>query len=62
MSSCLQLHEQTSTVQSTIYNPNLYLKDLTLIQNTFKTDLLNIQATFAKLNTYLNNTNISSSS
>lgn len=58
----LQLHQQASPVQSTIYNQTLYLQALTQIQTTFKNDLLKIQATFTKLNSYLNNTNISSSS
>ena len=62
ISACLQVHDQTSTVAaSLVYNPNQYLKNLTLIQNQFKKDLLAIQATFTKLNLNLNNTNISSS-
>ena len=57
--SALQIHEQTQPV---VYSQALYLKELTLIQQKFATDLLKIQGTFAQLNSYLNNTNVSSSS
>jgi hypothetical protein len=59
----LQLHEGSATVAAnTVYNQNLYLQQLSLIQSRFQLDVSSIQATFAQLNAYLNNTNISSSS
>ena len=58
----LQLHLQSSPPPSNIYNQSQYLQNLTSIQNTFKKDIMKIQATFTTLNSYLNNTNISSSS
>ena len=59
----LQLHEANATVPaSSVYNQQLYLQQLTIIQNQFATDLANIHATFVQLNLQLNQTNISSSS
>jgi hypothetical protein len=59
----LQLHEANATVPVVnAYNQQLYLQQLTMIQNRFATDLTKIQTTFAQLNLQLNQTNISSSS
>ena len=62
VSMSMHVHEQAATVVPNAYNQKLYLQDLTLIQSKFQTDLGKIQATFAKLNLNLNNTNISASS
>lgn len=58
----LQLHYANTTVPlSNVYNQQLYLQQLTMIQSQFATDITNIQATFVQLNLQLNQTNISSS-
>lgn len=62
-SHSIQIHQQTKPSNTdNVYNKNLYLQELTNIQNRFRTDLNQIKDKFTQMNQELSSTNASSSS